>query len=92
MISYAKDTSFGKYDLIETAVEAYSHDERELFDQYTDFNKEQLFMDREPFQRSFRPFKYALFKIPLFRYTVVDIMSIFIPIWLLSFMSIYIFY
>lgn len=51
-----------------------------------------VFQDSEPTQLSFKPFKYAIFKIPLYRFPVVDIMTIFIPIWLLGFISVYVFY
>jgi len=52
----------------------------------------QLFEDIEPTQLNFKPFKYAVFKIPMFRYPIVDMMTIFIPLWLLSFVSIYIYF
>lgn len=53
---------------------------------------DELFQDQEPTQLSFKPFKYAVFNIPLFRYPVVDMMTIFIPLWLLSFVSVYIYF
>ena len=46
----------------------------------------------EPTQLDFKAFKYAVFSIPIFRYPVVDTMTIFIPLWLLSFISVYVFY
>ena len=92
MLNFANDTRFGKYDLVETEVEAYTHDERELLDEQNDFDFDKLLADKEPSQKYFSPFKYALFKIPLFRHSIVDLMTIFIPIWLLSFMSVYIFF
>ena len=48
--------------------------------------------DQEPTQHTFKPFRYAIFKIPLFRFPIVDTLTIFIPLWLLAFISIYIFY
>lgn len=50
------------------------------------------FDDKEPTQLYFKPFKYAIFKIPLYRFPVVDMMTIFIPLWLLGFISVYVFY
>jgi hypothetical protein len=55
-------------------------------------SKEIILEDSEPTQLNFKPFKYAIFKIPLFRHAVVDMMTIFIPLWLLAFISIYVFY
>jgi hypothetical protein len=55
-------------------------------------SKEIILEDNEPTQLNFKPFKYAIFKIPLFRYPVIDILAIFIPLWLLAFISIYVFY
>jgi hypothetical protein len=93
MIAYSSEESFGKYDVVETALEAYSHDERELVDLLNEkVDKQLLFRDYEPTQLDFKAFKYAIFKIPLFRYPVVDMMTIFVPLWLLSFISIYVFY
>lgn len=51
-----------------------------------------VFEDNLPTQLDFKPFKYAIFKIPLYRYPVVDMMTIFVPLWLLAFISIYVFY
>ena len=51
-----------------------------------------MFEDTQPHQVSFKPFKYAVFKIPLFRYPVVDMITIFVPLWLLSFTSVYIYF
>ena len=92
MINFSSRNSLGKYDLLQTEVWAATYDERRLLDQQDEFNKVELIRDLKPHVKSFSPFKYTLFIIPLFRYPVVDMLSIFIPIWLLSFMSVYIFY
>jgi hypothetical protein len=92
IIAYSSEEPFGKYDVVETELEAYTHDERDYKDEdEADFRK-YLFEDSEPTQLSFKPFKYVVFKIPLFRYPVVDMMTIFVPLWLLSFLSIYIYF
>ena len=52
----------------------------------------ELFEDTLPMQLPFKPFKYAVFEIPLFRHPIVDMMTIFIPLWLLSFISLYVYF
>ena len=51
-----------------------------------------LIKDEEPCQQSFKPFKYASFKMPIYRTAFNDLMTIYIPVLLLSIMSVYIFF
>lgn len=93
MIAYSSEEPYGKYDVVENEMQSYTHDERELKEEeQEELFKKQLFQDLGPTQLNFKPFKYAVFKIPLFRYPVVDMMTIFIPLWLLSFVSVYIYF
>lgn len=73
-------------------MKAFTYDDREIINLEEDLGKDIIYEDALPTQLDFKPFKYAIFKIPLYRYPVVDMMTIFIPLWLLAFISIYVFY
>lgn len=83
MISCVLAENFGKFNIVSSQMEAFTSDRR---------NPKVQIEDQEPTQHTFKPFRYAIFKIPLFRFPIVDTLTIFIPLWLLAFISIYIFY
>ncbi len=61
MITNSSTSNFGKYDVVETSMEAYSYDEREVINLEEGQGIDMVFNDKEPTQLYFKPFKYAIF-------------------------------
>ncbi len=82
-----ESVSLGEYDLAESELLAFSNEKR-----VTDFDEEFQMDDRLPEQLPYHPFKYQYFIIPIYKFPIVDALTIFIPLFLLSVISLYIFF